>query len=174
MGHAKDALETDAASARSSSELPCNTAIRFLSSLSPATARLLTTFGRVWFGPSTRRVGDAAAGAAAAEYIEYDFTSAPVVGPSVQYTYTLVGDLGQTEHSLSTLHHMQGSGGRLVVHVGDLSYADGFQPRWDSYGRFVEPRACRLLPSSRLAASHPVRALKGEPRATGDGFPKLT
>jgi hypothetical protein len=94
------------------------------------------------------RVGDAAAAAA---YVEYEFTAAPVVGPRVQSTYTLVGDLGQTEHSLSTLQHMQGSGGRLVVHVGDLSYADGFQPRWDTYGRLVEPRACRCLP----AASHP-------------------
>ena len=28
--------------------------------------------------------------------------------------------------------------------MGDLSYADGYQPRWDSWGRLVEPLAAAL------------------------------
>ena len=58
------------------------------------------------------------------------------------------GDLGQTFDSISTLqHYMQGEG-KVVLFVGDLTYADQyyyydksmFGPRWDTWGRFVEQR----------------------------------
>lgn len=41
----------------------------------------------------------------------------------------LVGDLGQTENSASTLDHLTASNPGSVINVGDLSYADGYQPR---------------------------------------------
>lgn len=54
----------------------------------------------------------------------------------------LLGDLGQTFNSLSTLQHYLKNGGESVLFVGDLSYADRYQHndgiRWDSWGRFVE------------------------------------
>lgn len=58
----------------------------------------------------------------------------------------ILGDLGQTYNSLSTLEHYMQSGGQTVLFVGDLSYADRYQHndvgiRWDSWGRFVEPSA---------------------------------
>ena len=41
----------------------------------------------------------------------------------------LIGDLGQTENSASTLDHLTASNPGSVINVGDLSYADGYQPR---------------------------------------------
>ena len=63
----------------------------------------------------------------------------------------LVGDLGQTEDSAETLEHIISSRPQSVLNVGDLSYADGYQPRWDSWGRLTEP----------LAASVPLMHVEG-------------
>ena len=41
----------------------------------------------------------------------------------------LIGDLGQTENSAETLDHLTASDPGSVINVGDLSYADGYQPR---------------------------------------------
>ncbi len=41
----------------------------------------------------------------------------------------LIGDLGQTENSAQTLDHLTASNPDSVINVGDLSYADGYQPR---------------------------------------------
>ena len=32
----------------------------------------------------------------------------------------------------------------MAFYAGDLSYADGYQPRWDSFGRLIEPSAARV------------------------------
>ena len=71
---------------------------------------------------------------------EWSFTTPPQVGiESLPYRLGLVGDLGQTEHSLSTLKHLQEHHTDSVILAGDLSYADGYQPRWDTWGRLVTP-----------------------------------
>jgi 3',5'-cyclic AMP phosphodiesterase CpdA len=51
------------------------------------------------------------------------------------------GDLGQTEWTDSTLKHVAAADYDVLLLPGDLSYADSIQPRWDSYGRLVEPLA---------------------------------
>ncbi len=56
----------------------------------------------------------------------------------------LVGDLGQTENSAQTLDHLTGSNPQSVINVGDLSYADGYQPRWDTWGRLIAPHTSRF------------------------------
>lgn len=77
---------------------------------------------------------------------EFSFASAPPLGPlSLPYTLGLLGDLGQTEHSASTLEHLASQDVDSVVMMGDLSYADGYQPRWDTWGRFVEPHTSQTL-----------------------------
>lgn len=69
---------------------------------------------------------------------QHSFTTAPLIGTNaLPYRLGLLGDLGQTENSVSTLAHLQAQNAHSVMFVGDLSYADGYQPRWDSWGRMV-------------------------------------
>ncbi|GAB4836807.1 Bifunctional purple acid phosphatase 26 [Ancistrocladus abbreviatus] len=77
---------------------------------------------------------------------EFWFQTPPEVHPDAQYAFGIIGDLGQTYNSLSTLQHYIQSGGQTVLFVGDLSYADRYKYndvgiRWDSWGRFIEPSA---------------------------------
>ena len=47
----------------------------------------------------------------------------------------VVGDTGQTEVTAAVLEHLASMPDLdLLLHTGDLSYADGFPPRWDSSG----------------------------------------
>jgi len=73
---------------------------------------------------------------------EFWFQTPPAIDPDASYTFGIIGDLGQTFNSLSTLQHYEKTGGQTVLFVGDLSYADRYEHndgiRWDSWGRFVE------------------------------------
>lgn len=57
---------------------------------------------------------------------------------ALQHRLGLIGDLGQTEDSLKTLLHLNKLDVASVLNVGDLSYADSYQPRWDSWNRLLE------------------------------------
>ncbi|KAF3954378.1 hypothetical protein ACB098_09G051500 [Castanea mollissima] len=57
--------------------------------------------------------------------------------------FAVVGDLGQTEWTASTLAHVESKDYDVFLLPGDLSYADTQQPLWDSFGRLVEPYASR-------------------------------
>lgn len=60
----------------------------------------------------------------------YSFTTPPETGAaSFPYRLGLIGDLGQTENSMETLDHAATLQPDSVLNVGDLSYADGYQPR---------------------------------------------
>ncbi|KAK1269024.1 Phosphoenolpyruvate phosphatase [Acorus gramineus] len=76
---------------------------------------------------------------------EFWFETPPEIDPDAPYTFGIIGDLGQTYNSLSTLEHYMRSGGKTVLFVGDLSYADRYEydngVRWDSWGQFVEKSA---------------------------------
>ncbi|GMH07033.1 hypothetical protein Nepgr_008873 [Nepenthes gracilis] len=77
---------------------------------------------------------------------EFWFQTPPKIHPDSPYTFGIIGDLGQTYNSLSTLQHYMQSRGQSVLFVGDLSYADRYRYndvgiRWDSWGRFIEPCA---------------------------------
>ena len=102
--------------------------------------------------PYSYSVGDPERGWSTA----FNFTAplAPGTGASAApYTLAVVGDLGQTADSADTLAAIvsRGLGGpapgavQSVLNVGDLSYADGFQDRWDTFGRLVEPLASRVF-----------------------------
>ncbi|CAN6452481.1 unnamed protein product [Victoria cruziana] len=69
---------------------------------------------------------------------ELSFKSPPSTFP---LTFAIVGDLGQTEWTASTLEHMKRSDYDALLLPGDLAYADFLQPLWDTFGRFVEPLA---------------------------------
>ncbi|XP_064999200.1 phosphoenolpyruvate phosphatase-like isoform X1 [Musa acuminata AAA Group] len=76
---------------------------------------------------------------------EFWFQTPPEIDPDVPYVFGVIGDLGQTFNSLSTLEHYMETGGQTVLFVGDLSYADRYEyndgVRWDSWGRLVEKSA---------------------------------
>lgn len=81
--------------------------------------------------------------------------------------FAIVGDLGQTTDSLSTVHEVRNTTrfdysavGRgvepsLMMLVGDLSYADGFGPRWDSWGELMSP-VLSELPLVAFSGNHEV------------------
>ncbi|KAJ9542653.1 hypothetical protein OSB04_029159 [Centaurea solstitialis] len=71
---------------------------------------------------------------------EFNFRTPPTTFP---IEFVIVGDLGQTEWTSSTLEHINASNYDVLLLPGDLSYADTHQPLWDSFGRLVEPYASR-------------------------------
>ncbi|CAI0423657.1 unnamed protein product [Linum tenue] len=69
---------------------------------------------------------------------KFSFKTAPSAFP---IKFAIVGDLGQTEHTNSTLQHISEANYDMLLLPGDLSYADSWQPRWDSFGQMMEPLA---------------------------------
>ncbi|CAN1290030.1 Bifunctional purple acid phosphatase 26 [Linum perenne] len=74
------------------------------------------------------------------------FQTPPEIHPDAPHKFGIIGDLGQTYNSLSTLQHYMQSGADAVLFVGDLSYSDRYMYndvgiRWDTWGRFVEQSA---------------------------------
>jgi acid phosphatase type 7 len=69
-----------------------------------------------------------------------------------------VGDLGQTEWTVSTLAHIGKSNYDMLLLPGDLSYADSQQPLWDSFGRLIQPYAS-LRPWMVTGGNHEIEAL---------------
>jgi len=74
-----------------------------------------------------------------------NFTSTQSVGSFFLATFGIVGDLGQTDDSEKTLTHMSNNKDiQMILHAGDLSYADCNQQLWDSYGELIEPLASKI------------------------------
>lgn len=90
---------------------------------------------------------------------EFWFQTPPKLDPDASYTFGIIGDLGQTYNSLSTLEHYMQSGGQTVLFVGDLSYADRYEcnngTRWDSWARLVE-RSTAYQPWIWTAGNHEI------------------
>ncbi|CAJ1366025.1 unnamed protein product [Effrenium voratum] len=65
--------------------------------------------------------------------------------PRFPFTMGVLGDLGQTLHSEETVKQLDADQElQIILHAGDMSYADTNSPRWDSYGMKMEPLASRL------------------------------
>uniref|UniRef100_A0A7N0UKU0 Purple acid phosphatase n=1 Tax=Kalanchoe fedtschenkoi TaxID=63787 RepID=A0A7N0UKU0_KALFE len=91
---------------------------------------------------------------------EFWFHTPPAIDPDASYKFGIIGDLGQTYNSLSTLEHYMGSGAQAVLFVGDLSYADRYDyndvgVRWDTWGRFLE-RSAAYQPWMWSAGNHEI------------------
>ncbi|KAG6479169.1 probable purple acid phosphatase 20 [Zingiber officinale] len=69
---------------------------------------------------------------------EFSFKTPP---SSFPLKFVVVGDLGQTSWTNSTLQHVAAAAYDVLLLPGDLSYADFAQRLWDSFGRLVEPLA---------------------------------
>ncbi|KAJ6829247.1 phosphoenolpyruvate phosphatase-like [Iris pallida] len=90
---------------------------------------------------------------------EFFFQTPPKIDVDAPYAFGIIGDLGQTYNSLSTLEHYMQSGGQTVLYVGDLSYADRYicnnGTRWDSWARFIE-RSVAFQPWIWSAGNHEI------------------
>ncbi|KAJ8622071.1 hypothetical protein MRB53_030600 [Persea americana] len=69
---------------------------------------------------------------------EFKFKTPPSQFP---ITFSVVGDLGQTGWTSSTLDHITNCQYDVHLLPGDLSYADYRQHLWDSFGELVQPLA---------------------------------
>ena len=70
------------------------------------------------------------------------FKTLPKVGEQRPISFGVVGDLGTTNDSYSTLKHMINNKNlQMILHAGDLSYADCKQEIWDQYGVMIEDLA---------------------------------
>jgi hypothetical protein len=85
------------------------------------------------------------------------FTTLPSIGDdSEPQVFGIIGDLGQTSDSEFTVQHINTNHLiQMVLHAGDLSYADCNQPLWDSYAEMVEPLAQRV-PWMVCAGNHEI------------------
>ncbi|XP_030510564.1 bifunctional purple acid phosphatase 26 isoform X1 [Cannabis sativa] len=91
---------------------------------------------------------------------EFWFETPPEINSDTPYKFGIIGDLGQTYNSLSTLEHYIQSGAKAVLFLGDLSYADRYDHndiglRWDTWGRFVE-RSTAYQPWIWNAGNHEI------------------
>lgn len=104
----------------------------------------------------------------------------------------VVGDLGLTSNSSTTLDHLIANDPSMVLMVGDMAYAnqylttgergvscyscafpdapirETYQPRWDGWGRFMEPLTSRI-PMMVIEGNHEI-----EPQAGGITFKSYT
>nr|DAD36965.1 TPA_asm: hypothetical protein HUJ06_007606 [Nelumbo nucifera] len=132
------------------------------------------------------KCGDSSLSAMSEEHV---FETLPWPSPN---TYprkiAVVGDLGLTSNSTTTVDHMIKNDPSMVLMVGDLSYAnqylttgdkgvpcfscafpdapirETYQPRWDGWGRFMEPLISRV-PMMVIEGNHEI-----EPQAGGITF----
>jgi len=84
-----------------------------------------------------------------------NFTTLPDIGEEKPMTFGIIGDLGQTTNSLSTISHIIDNDIDMILHAGDLSYADCNQQLWDTYGEMIEPLAKRV-PWMVCAGNHEI------------------
>ena len=96
----------------------------------------------------TVRIRGLKAGAAYAYFVadcdrEFTFTMPPAPGAR-SITIGFTADTGQTRVSNQSFVAHRRVNPRGVRFAGYLSYADGFVPRWDTFGGLVEPLASRV------------------------------
>lgn len=68
--------------------------------------------------------------------------------PGQTYTAAVVADMGYGDASDGVISELiklvQGDEIQAVIHSGDISYADGYEPHWDDFFNKIEPIASRI------------------------------
>ncbi|KAM0941973.1 putative Acid phosphatase [Dioscorea sansibarensis] len=120
---------------------------------------------------------------------EHTFVTLPSSGPDMYpQRIAVVGDLGLTSNSTTTIDHLAMNDPSMILMVGDLSYAnqylttggqgtscfscafpdapirETYQPRWDGWGRFMEPLTSKI-PMMVIEGNHEI-----EPQIEGMTF----
>jgi hypothetical protein len=103
--------------------------------------------------PVDYRVGRPGAWSPVRTFTPHDGTS--------RFTLAHLGDWGQTNPSRATTAHLGNVEPDLVLVAGDLSYANGNQPLWDSWFAQIEPLAARV-PVMAAAGNHENEDTAGE------------
>ncbi|QDZ23711.1 metallophosphatase [Chloropicon primus] len=77
--------------------------------------------------------------------------------PEQEMKLAMVGDIGQTSNSVQTMDHITQELGDVaaMVVMGDLSYADNIDARWDNWGRLFEP-VLDKIPLFGLPGNHEI------------------
>jgi len=83
---------------------------------------------------------------------QWSFRTLPKIDPRAPaerpLTIAVVGDMAFDNVSDATVMHLtqQAQSGKIdmVIHAGDISYADGYQLHWDMFMRKIEPIAARV------------------------------
>ena len=89
--------------------------------------------------------------------------SASANGFAYPYTVGLTADLGQTQASRANVEVLRArltggeARGSVVLLGGDLSYADGYYSRWDSWARMMQPLAASV-PILTTGGNHEIGA----------------
>lgn len=116
---------------------------------------------------------------------EHEFVTAPSTGPDNYLSrIAVLGDLGLTYNSSTTFDHLVHNDPSMILLVGDMSYAsnyistgdksaacfecafpdapfyESYQPRWDEWGRFMEPLVSRV-PMMVLGGNHDIETQDG-------------
>ncbi|KAJ0092155.1 hypothetical protein Patl1_25874 [Pistacia atlantica] len=120
---------------------------------------------------------------------EHVFETLPLPSPTLYpRRIGVIGDLGLTSNSSTTIDHLTQNDPSLILMVGDLTYAnqylttggkgascyscsfpnapirETYQPRWDGWGRFMEPLISRV-PMMVIEGNHEI-----EPQVSGITF----
>lgn len=120
---------------------------------------------------------------------EHSFETMPISNATIYpHRIGVVGDLGLTSNTTTTIDHLIKNGPSMVLMVGDLCYAnqylttggegascyscafpdapirETYQPRWDGWGRFMEPLISRV-PMMVIEGNHEI-----EPQVDGITF----
>ncbi|KAK3005833.1 LOW QUALITY PROTEIN: hypothetical protein RJ639_015691 [Escallonia herrerae] len=114
---------------------------------------------------------------------EHVFKTLPL--PGTNNRIAVIGDLGLTSNSTTTIDHLIQNDPSMVLMVGDLTYAnqyrttgwkgapcfscafpdapirETFQPRWDGWGRFMEPLTSRV-PMMVVEGNHEIEPQAAE------------
>ena len=153
FGQSADALDRSVAAALFSYSAPA----AFGSNASYASPALFaaTLSGLQVSRPVFYRVGADACGGWSATLSASTAPDAGVAGAA----FAIIGDLGQTVNSSTTLASILARSAAApapfaaTLLIGDLSYANGEQALWDSYGELVSPLAS-AMPLQTLVGNH--------------------
>ncbi|XP_042391364.1 purple acid phosphatase 23-like isoform X2 [Zingiber officinale] len=135
--------------------------------------------------PSTRyyyKCGDSSLKALSEEHT---FVTLPSCGPDhYPNRIAVIGDLGLTSNSTTTIDHLNENDPSMILMVGDMSYAnqylttggkgvpcfscafpdapirETYQPRWDTWGRFMEPITSKI-PMMVIEGNHEIEPQVG-------------
>lgn len=92
----------------------------------------------------------------------YSFTTTLAVGDKRPMKFAIIGDLGQTDSSAKTVGDLNENDTiDMILHAGDLAYADCEPTRWDSYFAMVEPLASRM-PWMVCPGNHEIEYINAE------------